>query len=208
MEGGSSHNFVPPSAGFDKSCVLDVKPLRSLMPVFPDASQAPPFACMPPFGRTPNGYSSFYPFHVPKGSQTSPNLNSENPSPMRTTGLMPAPIRSYRAPAPSGALGERGSSMGGAEEEDGYFDARPGSSSSRKKTLKVSSSRKKNKKSRDGDSLTNNGSGVNFVSVMTPFQLEDGNRELVNYVLMNFDALRRRICQIEDAKESKMCLHI
>ncbi|CAL9027396.1 unnamed protein product [Prunus brigantina] len=206
MEGGSSHNFVPPSAGFDKSCVLDVKPLRSLMPVFPDASQAPPFACMPPFGHTPKGYSSFYPFHVPQGSQTSPNLNSENPSPVRRTGLMPAPIRSYRAPAPSGALGERGSSMGGAEDEDGYFDAHPGSSSSRKRTVKVGSSRKKNKKSRDGDSLTNNGSGVNFVSVMTPFQLEDGNRELVNYVLMNFDALRRRICQIEDAKESKNVL--
>lgn len=210
MEGGSSHNFVPPSAGFDKSRVLDVKPLRSLMPVFPAASQAPPFPCMPPFGQTPNGYSPFYPFQ-PQGSQTSPNLNS--PSPMRTpTGPMPAPIRSYRAPAPSGALphdfpeesnGERGSSMGGAEVDDGYFDAHLGSSSSRKKSTKASSSRKKKKKSGDGDSLTNNGSGVNFVSVMSPFQVEDGNRELVNYVLMNFDALRRRICQIEDAKESK-----
>ncbi|ONI21481.1 hypothetical protein PRUPE_2G069200 [Prunus persica] len=145
MEGGSSHNFVPPSAGFDKSRILDVKPLRSLMPVFPAASQAPPFP----------------------------------PSPMRIpTGPMAAPIRSYRAPAPSGALphdfpeesnGERGSSLGGAEDDDGYFDAHL----------------------------------VNFVSVMSPFQVEDGNRELVNYVLVNFDALRRRICQIEDAKESK-----
>ncbi|CAN6567005.1 unnamed protein product [Malus baccata var. baccata] len=194
MEGGSSHNFVPPSAGIDKSRVLDVRPLRSLMPVFPATSQAPSSPGMPPFGHTANGFPPFYPFNVPL-SQASPDLNSE----MRTpTGPMPAPIRSYRAPAPSGSDDFPEDSNG-----EGFFDPHVGSSASRKKTSKASSSRKKTKKNGDGGSVTNNGSGVTFVPVMSSFQIEDGNRELVNYVLMNFDALRRRICQIEENKETK-----
>ncbi|KAM5551206.1 histone-lysine N-methyltransferase, H3 lysine-9 specific SUVH1 [Rosa sericea] len=207
--------------GIDKSRVLDVKPLRTLMPVFPTGAQAPNFGCMPPFGHTPNGFSPFFPFSAPpQATQHSPDLNHVNPPGIQTpAGHMPAPLRSYRAPNPSGALphdfredsnGDGESSMGGTANEDGYFDghkdvaAHRGSSSSRKKTNRASSSRKKVKKSGDADALVfvgNKGSSVNFVSLISPVQLEDGNRELVNYVLMNFDALRRRICQIEDTKE-------
>ncbi|XP_061999814.1 histone-lysine N-methyltransferase, H3 lysine-9 specific SUVH1 [Rosa rugosa] len=207
--------------GIDKSRVLDVKPLRTLMPVFPTGAQAPNFGCMPPFGHTPNGFSPFFPFSAPpQATQHSPDLNHVSPPGMQTpAGHMPAPLRSYRAPNPSGALphdfpedsnGDGESSMGGTANEDGYFDGHKdvaphrGSSSSRKKTNRASSSRKKVKKSGDADALIfvgNKGSSVNFVSLISPVQLEDGNRELVNYVLMNFDALRRRICQIEDTKE-------
>lgn len=223
MEGGSSHNLFPPN-GIDKSRVLDVKPLRTLMPVFPTGGEAPNFGCMPPFGHTPNGFSPFFPFTAPPlATQHSPDLNHVNPPGMHTpAGHMPAPLRSYRAPNPSGGLphdipeesnGDRESSMGGTANEDGYFDghkdvsAHRGSSSSRKKINKASSSRKKAKRSGDADALAfvgNKGSSINFISAINPVQLEDGNRELVNYVLMNFDALRRRICQIEDTKEKNI----
>ncbi|XP_050386975.1 histone-lysine N-methyltransferase, H3 lysine-9 specific SUVH1 [Argentina anserina] len=212
---------MEPPNGIDKSRVLDVKPLRTLTPVFPAGGQAPNFGCMPPFGHTPNGFSPFYPFNAPpQATQQAPDLNNHvNHTGMQTpVGHMPAPLRSYRAPNPSAGLphdfpeesnGDRESSMGGTGDEDGYFDghkdvsAHRGSSSARK-TNRASSSRKKVRKRGDADALFfpgNKGSGVNFVSVISPTQLEDGNIELVNYVLMNFDAVRRRICQIEDTKE-------
>lgn len=204
--------IMEPLNGIDKSRVLDVKPLRTLTPVFPTGAQAPNFGCMPPFGHTPNGFSPFFPFSAPpqaQATQHSPDLNHVNPPAMQTpAGPMPAPLRSYRAPNPSGGLphdfpeesnGDRESSMG---DEDGYFDGHKdvaGSSSSRKKTTR-GSYRKKVRRNGDADAVVL-GSSVNFVSVISPAQLEDGNRDLVNYVLMNFDAIRRRICQIEDTKE-------
>jgi len=33
-------------------------------------------------------------------------------------------------------------------------------------------------------------------------QREEGNRELVNFVMMKFDAVRRRLSQLEDSKET------
>lgn len=41
-----------------------------------------------------------------------------------------------------------------------------------------------------------------FVIPMSAFQQESGNREMVDYVLTTFDGLRRRLSQLEDAKES------
>lgn len=206
MDGGSAHGFVPPSASFDKSRVLDIKPLRSLVPVFPNSPQAPPFVCSSPFGPFPPGFTPFYPFSAP---QSSPDLN-QHKTPVS------APAHLFRTPPhfPGGLNGDaeksreydaqfpnENSNMG--VKQDGLF----GDPKQAAPHLRASnSSRKKTKKSKAvAVSLsTDNGkvSGKNLFVGLDSNQLEDGNRELVNYVLMTFDALRRRINQMEEAKES------
>lgn len=218
MDGGSGHGFVPPSASFDKSRVLDIKPLRSLVPVFPNPPQAPPFVCSPPFGPFPPGFTPFYPFSVAQGPQSSPELNQHKTPTGATNHETPisASANLFRTPPhfPGVVNGDaetsreygvqflnENSNMG--VKQDGFFDdpkrAAP--------HLRASnSSRKKAKKSKDVDiSLTvdnEKGSSKNFVMRFDSLQLDDGNREMVNYVLMTFDALRRRLSQIEEAKES------
>lgn len=194
MEGGSGYNSVPSSS--DKSRVLDVKPLRCLKPVFSSTPQGSPFVCAPPNGPFPPGFTPFYPFSVQQGSQASPDLNHQNPSPMQTpVGHMPAPLRSFRSsqqPEFSGAFN------GDAGNDDGYFVGKKrtgphlrGSNSSQKKT--------KNKSSLSV--VPSKGAGTSFVVDISPLLRDDGNREVYNLVLMRFDAIRRRLSQIEDAKE-------
>ncbi|CAH8324325.1 unnamed protein product [Eruca vesicaria subsp. sativa] len=78
----------------DKTRVYDIKPLRTLKPVFPSGNQAPPpFVCSPPFGPFPPGFSPFYPF-TSSSSQphTTPDLNHISKPPLVT------PLRSFRSP--------------------------------------------------------------------------------------------------------------
>ncbi|MCI33332.1 Histone-lysine N-methyltransferase H3 lysine-9 specific SUVH1-like, partial [Trifolium medium] len=56
--------------------------------------------------------------------------------------------------------------------------------------------RKKNKKTREPSV---GGSSSYFAAF--PSLKEDGNRESVNFVLMTFDSIRRRLCQLEESKE-------
>ncbi|GLT76394.1 hypothetical protein SLA2020_480570 [Shorea laevis] len=81
MEGSSDGNGVPSSNSFDKSRVLDVKPLRSLVPMLPDVPQGQSFICAPPFGPFPSGFSPFFPFSVQQGSQCAP----ETATPIRSS---------------------------------------------------------------------------------------------------------------------------
>ncbi|KAJ7949437.1 histone-lysine N-methyltransferase, H3 lysine-9 specific SUVH1-like [Quillaja saponaria] len=197
MEGRLGQNSVPPSTSFDKSKILDVKPLRSLVPVFPTSPQAPPFVCAPPFGPFPSGFSPFYPF---SGSQTSSDYNG--PSGTTPTGPFPAPIRSFRRPPPefAGASNdETASSMEGLNE-DGFSEGK-------KRALRgSSSSQKKTRRSRNTELSLSGFKGKGFdASALVgigDLQREDGDRDIVNCVLMTFDALRRRLSQLEDAKES------
>ncbi|KAF8081917.1 hypothetical protein N665_0856s0008 [Sinapis alba] len=70
----------------DKTKVYDIKPLRTLKPVFPNGNQAPPpFVCSPPFGPFPPGFSPFYPF------TSSDHNNNSQPS-------LVTPLRSFRSP--------------------------------------------------------------------------------------------------------------
>ncbi|KAF3448760.1 hypothetical protein FNV43_RR09473 [Rhamnella rubrinervis] len=214
MEGGGSDRyFVPPSSSFDKSKILDVRPLRCLLPVFPNGSQAPPFVS--------NGFAPFYPFSGPQGSKTPPDLNEENPPPPAHTsfGTMPAPIRSYRSPQPSapqphdfpeGSNGGGESTMDGNGEMGFLFRQRPvnvegvavnnggsvvGSGSSRRKT-------KKRQSGQSSAIVDLSKSITDFPVGINPFDREDGSREMVNYVLVTYDAIRRRLSQIEDTKAS------
>ncbi|XWS57083.1 hypothetical protein CRYUN_Cryun09bG0141100 [Craigia yunnanensis] len=150
MEGGLGGNTVPPNS-CDKSKVLDVKPLRSLVPVFPEASEGPPLVCVPPNGPFPSGFSPFFPFSGPQGSQSTPDLNQND---FNSTAV---PIRSFR-PETLASNGQLVSPM------DTY-------GSHKHKSVGLS-------------------------------ERDDGNRELVENVLLRFDALRRKLSQMEDAKES------
>ncbi|KAJ8773924.1 hypothetical protein K2173_009355 [Erythroxylum novogranatense] len=93
MDGGSCSNSVPGSANFDKSRVLDVKPLRTLVPVFPSNTQGPPFA---------SGFPPFYPFNLPQGV----NQQTHNPT----------PLRSFPVRQPNEVPGEQ------HEDDDNYED--------------------------------------------------------------------------------------
>ncbi|KAF3562371.1 hypothetical protein DY000_02019749 [Brassica cretica] len=83
----------------EKTRVLDIKPLRTLRPVFPSGNQAPPFVCAPPFGPFPPGFSPFYPF---SSSQHTPDLNqAQNPPQHHNNNSEPSlvtPLRTFRSP--------------------------------------------------------------------------------------------------------------
>ncbi|KAK8994724.1 hypothetical protein V6N11_045797 [Hibiscus sabdariffa] len=173
MEGGLVGNTARPNS-YDKSKVLDVKPLRSLLPIFPGAINGSPFANAPPNGPFPSGFSPFLPFSGPQGSPSTPGLNQ---NPFNSTAV---PIRSFRAELP-------------ASNGDNV-------QSSNKRKLAGSSSVKKKVK-RGNELELALAALTNFKPGISAAEKDDGNRELVENVLMRFDALRRKLSQIEDAKE-------
>ncbi|XP_007010662.2 PREDICTED: histone-lysine N-methyltransferase, H3 lysine-9 specific SUVH1 [Theobroma cacao] len=179
MEGGLGGNSVPLNS-FDKSKVLDVKPLRTLVPLFPDASEGSPFVCVPPNGPFPTGFSPFFPFSGPQGSQSTPDLNQND---FNATAV---PIRSFRAEPPA----SNGQNMSPMDTFGSHKHKSAGSSSVKRKA----------KRHKDLEfaitALSDFNPGISFS------ERDDGNRDLVENVLLRFDALRRRLSQMEDAKES------
>lgn len=112
MEQGFGSDSVPPAGPIDKSKVLDVKPLRCLVPVFPSPNgmasgttpQPSPFVCVPPSGPFPPGVSPFYPFLSPNESGRS----AENQDGLGFgTPISPVPLNSFRTPAANGDTGPR-----------------------------------------------------------------------------------------------------
>ncbi|KAF2577565.1 hypothetical protein F2Q68_00000126 [Brassica cretica] len=150
----------------DKTRVLDIKPLRTLKPVFPSGNQAPPFVCAPPFGPFPPGFTPFYPF---SSSQHTPDLNQSQHQPSLVT-----PLRTFRSPPDNTAT--NGDAV---EPPEGS-------------TVKRKIPRKR----------TPIAQNPNFSSGISAAEKENGDRKLVMSVLTRFDALRRRLSQLEDAKES------
>lgn len=176
MEGMSGPSVVEPTIELDKNRVLDVKPLRTLKPIFPNPTEAPPFISSSPFGPFPSGFSPFYPFSVPQqneGFQESP--------------ASAVPLRSFGVPQTGHSADFSGLN------EDQTFPSKQGSNSSRKKPRKVHD---------PTEALKNRQNAVVLGLSLRQAEQEDGNRELVNYVMLKFDALRRRICQLDDSKES------
>ncbi|XP_057451621.1 histone-lysine N-methyltransferase, H3 lysine-9 specific SUVH1-like [Lotus japonicus] len=172
------NNSVPPSGPIDKSKILDIKPLRSLIPVYPMSPQASQS------GQYPPGFSSFFPF--------GPTAHPTTPSGFATTpgGAMPAPIRAFRRPI-------------GAEDIPPTMEGLNDLDTSGKKKKAVGrrgrprSSEKQNKKVKEGPDVYSSSDLVGITSE----QRGDGSPEVVNLVLTTFDALRRRLSQLEDAKE-------
>ncbi|KAF8118825.1 hypothetical protein N665_0002s0134 [Sinapis alba] len=161
----------------DKTRVLDIKPLRTLKPVFPSGNQAPPFVCAPPFGPFPPGFSSFYPFSSSQAaSQHTPDLNQAQFQAQNSTEpSLVTPLRTFRSPP------DRASNGGDVVEE-------PPEGSTVKRKIP-----------RKRIPIPQN---PNFESGISVAERENGDRKLVTSVVTRFDALRRRFSQLEDAKES------
>lgn len=92
MQGGAGNHSAPQAASFDKTRVLDVKPLRVLKPLFTASGENPPSFPIPPGGPAPPGTLPFYPFGVPREYQTS-RSDAQREAP-----VAPAPLRSFRTP--------------------------------------------------------------------------------------------------------------
>ncbi|XP_057728918.1 histone-lysine N-methyltransferase, H3 lysine-9 specific SUVH1-like [Arachis stenosperma] len=104
MEEGLCQNS---SDSVNKLGIVDVKPLRSLAPVFPESTLGSTSA-QPPYG-----FSPFLPVGVNQESRASPA-----PAPAPVPAPAPAPVRSFRSSvveeeAPRGADGDGSSSMEG-----------------------------------------------------------------------------------------------
>lgn len=139
MEHNLGQDSQPASGSFDKSRVLNVKPLRTLVPVFPSPSNpsssstpqgGAPFVCVSPSGPFPSGVSPFYPFFISPESQRLSEQNAAAPTSQRATPISAAvPINSFRTPARAATNGNLGSSRRNARgrgqiaEEDGYSNA-------------------------------------------------------------------------------------
>ncbi|CAN1121294.1 Histone-lysine N-methyltransferase, H3 lysine-9 specific SUVH1 [Linum perenne] len=194
MEGGSiafNSTQSPSSGSYDKTRVLDVKPLRTLMPVFPSSAQGPPFVCSPPFGPYPPGFAPFYPFspqQQQQGGGAPPEADPIHHQPPET----PAPLRSF--PAPQSNSHQNGGGRGGAGSSDPP-------KKSRARAPRVSPSQKKPKRAPDDFLIP--APNPNFDFGISQVQKEDGDRGTVVGVLMRFDALRRKISQLEDVKDSQ-----
>ncbi|KAK2970839.1 hypothetical protein RJ640_016635 [Escallonia rubra] len=111
MERGFGSESIPPGS-VDKSRVLNIKPLRCLVPIFPSQPGMPAmstpqasFACVPPTGPFPSGVAPFYPFFVPPESQRPVEQNQQTPTVVNNQTRpypvqSPVPLNSFRTPAP------------------------------------------------------------------------------------------------------------
>ncbi|KAK7290733.1 hypothetical protein RIF29_05363 [Crotalaria pallida] len=221
------HNFgqesVHAPGSIDKSRVLSVKPLRTLVPVFPSpnnpsSSSNPqggaPFVCVSPSGPYPSGVAPLYPFFVSPESQRLSEQNAPTPAGQRVpTGPISTavPINSFRTPT-SAANGDVGSSRrknrssGQFTEEEGFVeinedDAEDGTGDG---TGKRKGKRGRPKRPRvilaniDPDALANDIlKSINPV-VFEALSQPDGSRDSVAYTLLIYEALKRKLGQVEE----------
>lgn len=177
---GGAYASIP----VDKTRVLDVKPIRTLRPIFPDEPHVPPFVFSSLSNQLPSGVTNFYPFNAPHGSFSNGSFRSDQ---FTTT---PTPIRAYRSPQPVSSIhpqyynGDQGLSI----NSNGEYGVEYAYSEGRKEI--------KARKKRNTEVVTR----VKFMSGLEPAQQEDGSMEVVDCVRSMFDALQRRLCQIEEAK--------
>ncbi|KAJ4975470.1 hypothetical protein NE237_000576 [Protea cynaroides] len=241
MERGLGSDSVPPPGSFDKSKVLDVKPLRCLAPVFPSPQgfptfyppQPPPFVYAPPFGPYPPGFTAFYPFHAPPEQHPQAPSGATNqagpfvsPYPVQTS---PAPMRSYRTPPPAmpsftdAGNGDAGASRKRSKShdvdvevqevsdtrgdsvrsgpEDGCSDIlmQPAQQLPRRNVHNIEA------EATSGGVRQKGKSSYKRVKSSPEARLPSAasvDTEPVGTILMKFDAIRRRICQVEDAKDA------
>ncbi|XP_074284708.1 histone-lysine N-methyltransferase, H3 lysine-9 specific SUVH1-like [Silene latifolia] len=187
MEGVSGPSS---ESSFDKSRVFDVKPLRTLVPVFPKPPQAPPFVCSSPFGPFPSGFTPFYPFSMAgnptEDEQGAPRQDADYGSPAAAV-----PLRSYGVPQMGTSNGDTESSM------DGF------TGNKKRGTRQSNPSQRKARKSGGGGAAGEiRKPDLSNIVPLPQSQQEEGNRELVNFIMIKFDAVRRRLSQLEDSKEA------
>ncbi|KAL6534692.1 Histone-lysine N-methyltransferase, H3 lysine-9 specific suvh1 [Orobanche gracilis] len=141
MEQGLGSDSNTSSGSIDKSRVLDVKPLKTLVPVFPNqqgmsslsTSQTTPLVCVPPSGPFPSGVQPFYPFLSPNDPQhTTPVSQNPQQANFGFNANIPAPVplNSFRTPTPQAngvARPKRASRTRDSSpfviDDDGYSDS-------------------------------------------------------------------------------------
>ncbi|WOL17112.1 hypothetical protein Cni_G25901 [Canna indica] len=161
--------------------VLDVKPLRSLAPMFP----------------TPFGFNTTMQSTVPPlirispafNSEESPNEGTPNPSPFANGSMNATPISTSTRAPPTTTFWTPEGTMGSMDEDENpsLGDDMPASSGKRAK--RPYTKRKKLTKS------------PNMEPALVLIPPSSDPRESVEMILMTFDALRRRLLQTDEAKD-------
>ncbi|OIV89373.1 hypothetical protein TanjilG_22336 [Lupinus angustifolius] len=181
------------SGSVDKRRIIEVKPLRSLAPLIPKSAQG-----------SASGFSPFIPIGEPREAQAPPVPNAapirsfkkptveDDETPHRAANghipsppppiPNPTPLRSYRSPlvdeeTPYGGNSDTSSSVDGLNGHSNGHDQKRAAPQSQSRK----SSHKRNRNIQEQDN--------------------DGGCESVNSVLMTFDSIRRRLCQLEDANQ-------
>ncbi|KAF5747914.1 histone-lysine N-methyltransferase H3 lysine-9 specific SUVH1-like [Tripterygium wilfordii] len=207
MEQFQGQNSTPPSGSIDKSRVLEIKPLRCLVPIFPSQPNstsfntpqgAAPFVCSSPSGPFPPGAAPFYPFFGVPGSQ-GPHGHNPQTTPSQTppfrfnTPVSDAvPINSFRAgdTTPSRKVTRRNAK---SQPQDGVAGEADTDAEGVNTRL-----RKKGSMDPEVDNIL---TSLNIIT-LDPARQNDGDKDSVEYALLIFDLLRRKIAQIEDSKGS------
>ncbi|CAO2833089.1 unnamed protein product [Amaranthus hypochondriacus] len=185
---------------FDKSRVLDVKPLRTMVPMFPNPPQAPPFVCSSPFGPFPSGFTPFYPF-----SMGPPGEGRHQDGATYATPAAAVPLRSFGTPQ-MGAHFPNGDTDSSRDIHFGDGEFHTGSGRKKRGPYKIpkdaAEKRAERKARKEAAGTEIRKPNLANVVGLPQEQREDGNREIVCFVLMKFDAVRRRLSQLEDSKEA------
>ncbi|GAA0186363.1 histone modifying enzyme [Lithospermum erythrorhizon] len=115
------------SEPIDRSKILNIKPLRSLAPVFPsppgmslasNPQASFPFVCVPPTGPFPPGLAPIYPFLVSTDSKSAAQQSSDFGNAIPS----PAPLNAFRTPDTANGSTVRAMRGGRSQAEDGFSD--------------------------------------------------------------------------------------
>ncbi|KAH6832502.1 hypothetical protein C2S53_008174 [Perilla frutescens var. hirtella] len=225
MEQGLNSNSNSHHGPIDKSRVLDVRPLRTLAPVFPNppgmssvaTPQPMPFTCVPPSGPFPPGIQPFFPFLA---SDTQPGAQSQPPDFGFGSSIpAPVPLNSFRTPTPranGGTSQRKRASKARARrpvviEDDGYSDSQNQSdqygadadvSSNSRKRRGRSGNRSENAEEYDVESLVDSFITSFKLKNFDEFRSSNSDKDIVGTILLVFDFIRRRVSQLEEAKDS------
>uniref|UniRef100_A0A7N0VEA6 Uncharacterized protein n=1 Tax=Kalanchoe fedtschenkoi TaxID=63787 RepID=A0A7N0VEA6_KALFE len=189
---GGDHQHHDGDEVLDKSVVYNVKPMRSLVPMFSNppnhssSPNAPPFLSVSPAGPYPHGVVPFYPFAGPA------EINQARTQNFRSPVQAAVPLNSFRTPTSGGhANGDAEGSQSSGKKKDRS-----------RKRAKADGSGSAFFTDVDTDSIVK---GILSSSTLMPInalQSADGNEESARYVRLVFDILRRRISQLEDLKDA------
>nr|GMC90245.1 histone-lysine N-methyltransferase, H3 lysine-9 specific SUVH1-like [Ipomoea batatas] len=221
MEQGTASNSARTSGSVDMSRVLDVKPLKCLVPVFPSASgmspvgspQPSPFVCVPPSGPFPPGVSPFYPFlSHESGGRPAQQGSFGHP-------ISPVPLNSFRTPMANGSSVKSKRTTRRVVEDDGYSDSQNQSDfgmqgNDDEDTSTGGRRGKSQKRGRRGSEMDDSSIEAYFEpmlnNLLESFKLTDldvykkadGDKELVGRILLAFNLLRRKMTQVEEKRET------
>ncbi|KAL3623714.1 Histone-lysine N-methyltransferase, H3 lysine-9 specific suvh1 [Castilleja foliolosa] len=228
MEQGLGFDSSAPPGSIDKSRILDVKPIKTLVPIFPNQEgmsststpQTSPFLCTPPSGPFPSGVQPFYPFLAPNDSQhTTTQLGPQTPQQANfgvgTSIPSPVPLNSFRTSMPqtnrSSGQTRKVTRVRRSDpvviEEDVYSESQnqndtEDASNSGKLRGRPKKRRARNGSEFDFDPLVNDFLNLFNLKKFDDFRRSSGDNDTVRVILLVYDLLRKKLTQLEEAKGS------